>query len=74
MIIETFTITSQEVAKKDLANQKIDELFLLQTKIGIDKKLPLTKEQNVPNISVRSNCSRRSAPDCKFDSAHQKIT
>ena len=58
MIIETFTITSQEVAKKDLANQKIDELFLLQTKIGIDKKLPLTKEQNVSNISVRSNCSR----------------
>ena len=58
MIIETFTITSQEVAKKDLANQKIDELFLLQTKTGIDKKLPLTKEQNVSNISVRSNCSR----------------
>ena len=58
MIIEIFTITSREVAKKDLVNQKIDELFLLQTKIGIDKKLPLTKEQNVSNISVRSNCSR----------------
>ena len=58
MIIEIFTITSREVAKKDLVNQNIDELFLLQTKIGIDKKLPLTKEQNVSNISVRSNCSR----------------
>ena len=57
MIIEIFTITSREVAKKDLVNQNIDELFLLQTKIGIDKKLPLTKEQNVSNISVRPNCS-----------------
>ena len=48
MIIETFTITSQEIAKKDLANQNIDELFLLQTKTEVNKKFRSPKSNMYP--------------------------